>query len=95
VADPTIHLTGSFTFPTDDEPHLIYVVNNSDARIIGVPSCPENTTTLDFAASTIVVPGDGVIINQLQETGGIMVRFPYIEPAEDRTVTYDFVCVPT
>jgi hypothetical protein len=99
--DPNIHLTGSLTYPTDGEPHIIYAVNNSDAAIFGVPSCPENTTTLDFAASTIVVPDDVFIINQLQSTGSIMVQLPYIErdpifgDLDERTVTYDFVCVPT
>jgi len=101
TVDPNIHLRGSLTYPTDGEPHIIYAVNNSDARIFGVPSCPENTTTLDFAASTIVVADDVSIINQLESTGSIMVQLPYIEldpifgDLDERTVTYDFVCVPT
>jgi hypothetical protein len=101
TVDPNIHLRGSLTYPTDGEPHIIYAVNNSDARIFGVPSCPENTTTLDFAASTIVVAEDVSIINQLESTGSIMVQLPYIEldpifgDLDERTVTYDFVCVPT
>jgi len=101
TVDPNIHLRGSLTYPTDGEPHIIYAVNNSDARIFGVPSCPENTTTLDFAASTIVVAEDISIINQLESTGSIMVQLPYIEldpifgDLDARTVMYDFVCVPT
>jgi hypothetical protein len=101
TVDPNIHLRGSLTYPTDGEPRIIYAVNNSDARIFGVPSCPENTTTLDFAASTIVVAEDVSIINQLESTGSIMVQLPYIEldpifgDLDERTVTYDFVCVPT
>jgi hypothetical protein len=99
--DPNMHLTGSFTYPTDGEPRIIYAVNNSDARIFGVPSCPEATTTLDYAASTIDVPDDVELINQLGSTGSIMVGLPYIErdpifgDLDERTVTYDFVCVPT
>jgi hypothetical protein len=101
TVDPNIHLTGSLTYPTDGEPHIIYAVNNSDAAIYGVPSCPENTTTLDYAASTIDVPDDVELINQLESTGSIMVWLPYIEldpifgDLDERTVTYDFVCVPT
>jgi hypothetical protein len=97
---PNIHLTGSLTYPTDGEPHIIYAVNNSDAAIYGVPSCPEATTTLDYAASTIDVPDDVELINQLESTGSIMVWLPYIEldpifgELDERTVTYDFVCVP-
>jgi hypothetical protein len=100
TVDPNIHLTGSLTYPTDGEPHIIYAVNNSDAAIYGVPSCPEATTTLDYAASTIDVPDDVELINQLQSTGSIMVWLPYIEldpifgDLDERTVTYDFVCVP-
>jgi hypothetical protein len=64
-----------------------------------VPSCPENTTTLDYAASSIIVPSDVMLINQLDSTGSIIVQLPYIDPTgngdyEERTVTYDFVCVP-
>jgi hypothetical protein len=64
-----------------------------------VPSCPENTTTLDIAASTIVAPEDVAIIDQHESTGSIIVQLPYIDPTgngdyEERTVTYDFVCVP-
>jgi hypothetical protein len=64
-----------------------------------VPSCPEGSTTLDYAASRIVVPDDVDLINQLDSTGGIIVQLPYIDPTgngdyEERTVTYDFVCVP-
>jgi hypothetical protein len=101
TVDPNIHLTGSLTYPTDGEPHIIYAVNNSDAAIYGVPSCPEATTTLDYAASTIDVPDDVELINQLGSTGSIMVGLPYIErdpifgDLDERTVTYDFVCVPT
>src|SRR5215211_3056740 len=79
TVDPNIHLTGSLTYPTDGEPHIIYAVNNSDAAIYGVPSCPEATTTLDYAASTIDVPDDVELINQLESTGSIMVWLPYIE----------------
>jgi hypothetical protein len=101
TVDPNIHLTGSLTYPTDGEPHIIYAVNNSDAAIYGVPSCPEATTTLDYAASTIDVPDDVELINQLESTGSIMVQLPYIEldpifgDLDERTVTYDFICVPT
>jgi hypothetical protein len=99
TVDPNLHLTGSLTYPTDGEPRIIYVVNNSDAAIFGVPSCPEATTTLDYAASTIVVPDDVGIINQLESTGSILVTIPFIDLTgngdyEERTVTYDFVCVP-
>jgi hypothetical protein len=100
TVDPNIHLTGSLTYPTDGEPHFIYAVNNSDAAIYGVPSCPEATTTLDYAASRIEVPDDVELINQLESTGSIMVWLPYIErdpifgDLDERTVTYDFVCVP-
>jgi|Tabmets5t2r1_1033131.scaffolds.fasta_scaffold22567_2 hypothetical protein len=100
TVDPSIHLTGSLTYPTDGEPHIIYAVNNSDAAIYGVPSCPEATTTLDYAASTIDVPDDVELVNQLGSTGSIMVQLPYIEldpifgDLDERTVTYDFVCVP-
>jgi hypothetical protein len=99
TVDPNIHLTGSLTYPTDGEPRIIYAVNNSDARIFGVPSCPEATTTLDYAASTIVVPDDVGLVNQLESTGSILVTIPYIDATGDgdyelRTVTYDFVCVP-
>jgi len=100
TVDPNIHLTGSLTYPTDGEPRIIYAVNNSDARIFGVPSCPEATTTLDYAASTIVAPDDVGLINQLESTGSILATMPYIDVTGDgdyelRTVTYDFVCVPT
>jgi hypothetical protein len=100
TVNPNIHLTGSLTYPTDGEPRIIYAVNNSDARIFGVPSCPEATTTLDYAASTIVVPDDVGLINQLESTGSILATIPYIDATgngdyEERTVTYDFVCVPT
>ena len=99
TVNPNIHLTGSLTYPTDGEPRIIYAVNNSDARIFGVPSCPEATTTLDYAASTIVVPDDVGLINQLESTGSILATIPYIDATgngdyELRTVTYDFVCVP-
>jgi Integrase core domain len=66
---PNIHLTGSLTYPTDGEPRFLYVVDNSDAAIFGVPSCPSAFTTLDYAASTIVVPNDVSLINQLDSTG--------------------------
>ena len=100
TVDQNIHLMGSLTYPTDGEPHIIYAVDNSDAVIYGVPSCPEATTTLDYAASTIDVPDDVELINQLESTGSIMVWLPYIEldpifgDLDERTVTYDFVCVP-
>ena len=100
TVDPNIHLTGSLTYPTDGEPHIIYAVDDSDAAIYGVPSCPEATTTLDYAASRIDVPDDVELINQLESTGSIMVWLPYIErdpifgDLDERTVTYDFVCAP-
>jgi hypothetical protein len=64
-----------------------------------VPNCPEATTTLDYAASTIVAPEDVDLINQLDSTGSILAAIPYIDATgngdyELRTVTYDFVCVP-
>jgi hypothetical protein len=62
-------------------------------------SCPEATTTLDYAAGTIVVPDDVGPMNQLESTGSILVIPPYIDVTgngdyEERTVTYDLVCVP-
>jgi hypothetical protein len=68
---------------------------------LGAPSCPSPSTTLDYAASTIVIPSgsDVTLINQLDSTGSIMVLLPYIDPTgngdyEERTMTYDFVCEP-
>jgi hypothetical protein len=62
-------------------------------------SCPEATTTLDYATSAIVVPDDVGLMNQLESTGSILVTTPYIDVTgngdyEERTVTYDLVCVP-
>ena len=100
TVDPTIHLTGSRTFPTDGEPRPIYVVDPADAEILGARSCPSGSI-LDYDASTIVVPDDVELINQLDSTGSIIVWLPYIErdpifgDLDERTVTYDFVCVPT
>jgi hypothetical protein len=100
TVDPTIHLTGSRTFPTDGEPRPIYVVDPADAEILGARSCPSGSI-LDYDASTIVVPADVELINQLDSTGSIIVWLPYIErdpifgDLDERTVTYDFVCVPT
>jgi hypothetical protein len=98
--DPTIHLTGSRTFPTDGEPRPIYVVDPGDAEILGARSCPSGST-LDYDASTIVVPDDVDLINQLDSTGSIIVWLPYIDLDPDfngiydeRTVTYDFACIP-
>jgi hypothetical protein len=98
--DPTIHLTGSRTFPTDGEPRPIYVVDPADAEILGARSCPSGST-LDYDASTIVVPDDVELINQLDSTGSIIVWLPYIDLDPDfngiydeRTVTYDFACIP-
>ena len=79
--DPTIHLRGSFTFSTDEEPHLIYVVNNSDAEIIQVPSCPESTTTLDFDCKYDRRPRRRSYPQPASGDGGIMVLFPWIDPA--------------
>jgi hypothetical protein len=100
TVDPTIHLTGSRTFPTDGEPRPIYVVDPADAEILGARSCPSGSI-LDYEASTIVVPDDVELINQLDSTGSIIVWLPYIErdpifgDLDESTVTYDFVCVPT
>ena len=100
TVDSTIHLMGSRTFPTDGEPRPIYVVDPTDAEIQGAESCPSGSI-LDYDASTIVVPTDVELINQLDSTGSIIVWLPYIErdpifgDLDERTVTYDFVCVPT
>ena len=100
TVDPNIHLTGSRTFPTDGEPRPIYVVDPADAEILGARSCPSGSI-LDYDASTIVVPDDVELINQLDSTGSIIVWLPYVErdpifgDLDERTVTYDFVCVRT
>ena len=98
--DPTIHIRGSRTFPTDGEPRPIYVVDPADAEILGARSCPSGSV-LDYDASTIVVPDDVELINQLDSTGSIIVWLPYIDLDPDfngifdeRTVTFDFACMP-
>ena len=48
VLDPTIHLTGSFTYPTDGEPRYIYGGDPS----LGFPVCGAGTS-LDLDASVI------------------------------------------
>jgi hypothetical protein len=86
--------------PRRDQPRPIYVVDPADAEIQGARSCPSGSI-LDYEASTIVVPADIELINQLDSTSSIIVWLPYIErdpifgDLDERTVTYDFVCVPT
>jgi hypothetical protein len=88
--DPTIHLTGSFTYPTDGEPRYIYGGDPS----LGFPVC-EAGTSLDLDASVINLPADVTLINFLdQEIPSLIVEIPYIDPAETRTITYNYACVP-
>jgi hypothetical protein len=95
VADPTIHLAGSFTYPTDGEPRYIYGGDPS----LGFPVC-EAGTSLDLDASVIGLPPDVTLINFLdQEIPSLIVEIPYIDVTgngdyETRTITYDYACEP-
>jgi hypothetical protein len=95
VPDPTIHLRGSFTYPTDGEPRFIYGGDPS----LGFPVCPAGTS-LDLDASVIDLPPDVTLINFLEsEIPSLIVEIPYIDTTgngdyETRTITYDYACVP-
>jgi hypothetical protein len=95
VADPTIHLAGSFTYPTDGEPRYIYGGDPS----LGFPVC-EAGTSLNLDASVIGLPPDVTLINFLdQEIPSLIVEIPYIDVTgngdyETRTITYDYACEP-
>jgi hypothetical protein len=95
VPDPTIHLTGSFTYPTDGEPRFIYGGDPS----LNLPVCPAGTS-LDLDASVIDLPPDVTLINFLDsEIPSLIVEIPYIDVTgngdyETRTITYDYACVP-
>ena len=95
VPDPTVHLTGSFTYPTDGEPRFIYGGDPS----LGFPVCPAGTL-LDLDASVITLPADVTLINFLDsEIPSLIVEIPYIDVTgngdyETRTITYDYACVP-
>ena len=95
VSDPTIHLTGSFTYPTDGEPRYIYGGDPS----LGFPVCGAGTS-LDLDASVITLPADVTLLNFLDsEIPSLIVEIPYIDTTgngdyETRTITYDYACVP-
>jgi hypothetical protein len=95
VSDPTIHLTGSFTYPTDGEPRFIYGGDPS----LGFPVCPAGTS-LDLDASVIDLPPDVTLLNFLDSAiPSLIVEIPYIDVTgngdyETRTITYDYACVP-
>ncbi|HWJ52898.1 MAG TPA: hypothetical protein VNT24_05935 [Propionibacteriaceae bacterium] len=95
VPDPTIHLTGSFTYPTDGEPRFIYGGDPS----LRFPVCPAGTS-LDLDASVINLPADVTLLNFLDSAiPSLIVEIPYIDPTgngdyETRTITYDYACVP-
>ena len=95
VADPTIHLTGSFTYPTDGEPRFIYGGDPS----LRFPVCGAGTS-LNLAASVITLPADVTLLNFLDsEIPSLIVEIPYIDVTgngdyETRTITYDFACIP-
>ena len=95
VPDPTIHLRGSFTYPTDGEPRFIYGGDPS----LGFPIC-EAGTSLDLDASAIDLPPDVTLLDFLdQEIPSLIVEIPYIDVTGDgdyetRTITYDYACVP-
>jgi hypothetical protein len=95
VPDPTVHLTGSFTYPTDGEPRFIYGGDPS----LGFPVCGAGTS-LDLDASVITLPADVTLINFLDsEIPSLIVEIPYIDVTgngdyETRTITYDYACVP-
>jgi hypothetical protein len=93
--NPTIHLTGSFTYPTDGEPRFIYGGDPS----LGFPVCGAGTS-LDLDASVINLPADVTLMNFLDsEIPSLIVEIPYIDVTgngdyETRTITYDYACVP-
>jgi hypothetical protein len=95
VPDPTIHLRGSFTYPTDGEPRFIYGGDPS----LGFPVCGAGTS-LDLDASVINLPADVTLLNFLDsEIPSLIVEIPYIDVTgngdyETRTITYDYACVP-
>ena len=95
VPDPTVHLTGSFTHPTDGEPRFIYGGDPS----LGFPVCGAGTL-LDLDASVITLPADVTLINFLDSAiPSLIVEIPYIDTTgngdyETRTITYDYACVP-
>jgi hypothetical protein len=95
VSDPAIHLTGSFTYPTDGEPRFIYGGDPS----LRFPVCPAGTS-LDLDASVINLPADVTLLNFLDSAiPSLIVEIPYIDPTgngdyETRTITYDYACVP-
>jgi hypothetical protein len=95
VPDPTIHLRGSFTYPTDGEPRFIYGGDPS----LGFPVCPPGTS-LDLDASVIDLPPDVTLLNFLDsEIPSLIVEIPYIDVTgngdyETRTIMYDYACVP-
>jgi hypothetical protein len=93
--NPTIHLTGSFTYPTDGEFYFIYGGDPS----LGFPVCPAGTS-LDLDASVIDLPADVTLHNFLDSAiPSLIVETPYIDTTgngdyETRTITYDYACVP-
>jgi hypothetical protein len=93
--NPTIHLAGSFTYPTDGEPRYIYGGDPS----LGFPVCGAGTS-LDLDASVINLPADVTLLNFLDsELPSLIVEIPYSDPTgngdyETRTITYDYACVP-
>ena len=93
--NPTIHLTGEFTYPTDGEPRFIYGGDPS----LGFPVCPAGTS-LDLDASVITLPADVTLLNFLDsEIPSLIVEIPYIDTTgngdfETRTITYDYACGP-
>jgi hypothetical protein len=95
VPDPTVHLTGSFTYPTDGEPRFIYGGDPS----LGFPVCGAGTL-LDLDASVITLPADVTLFNFLDsEIPSLIVEIPYIDVTgngdyETRTITYDYACIP-
>jgi hypothetical protein len=95
VPDPTIHLTGSFTYLTNGD--FIYIYGGDPS--LGFPVCPAGTS-LDLDASVIDRSADVILYNFLdQEMPSLIVELPYIDPTgngdyETRTITYDYACVP-
>jgi hypothetical protein len=93
--NPTIHLTGEFTYLTDGDFRFIYGGDPS----LGFPVCPAGTS-LDLDASVIDLPADVTLYNFLdQEMPSLIVELPIIDPTgngdyETRTITYDYACVP-
>jgi hypothetical protein len=93
--NPTIHLTGSFTYPTDGEFYFIYGGDPS----LGFPVCGAGTS-LDLDASVIDLPADVTLHDFLDSAiPSLIVETPYIDVTgngdyETRTITYDFACVP-